>query len=146
MTHLADNASVPLPGLPVPDSAIPQLTAVVAGAARRYGGGSPEWASAVITTHEQALTSATPGSRVPGREQAVVYLVTMKGQFTAVKASPVSGWHPSGCYLSLVLDVHTMRCADLGLALSPPPVDPASFGPVTYLDTGSMALSPEPPR
>ena len=79
MEHVPDDPSVPLPGLPVPDSAIPQLMAVAAGAARRNGGGSPEWASAVVTTHERALTSATPGHRVPGREEVVVYLVTMKG-------------------------------------------------------------------
>ena len=83
---------------------------------------------------------------MPGREEAVVYLVTMKGHFTAWKTSPVGGWHPTGSYLSLVMDAHTFRCTDLGLANNPPPVDPASFGPVLYLDTGSMALSPEPPR
>jgi len=146
MEHVPDDPSVPLPGLPVPDSAIPQLMAVAAGAARRNGGGSPEWASAVVTTHERALTSATPGNRVPGREEVVVCLVTMKGHFTAWQASPVGGWHPTGSHLSLLIDAHTFRCTDLGLAKNPPPVDPASFGPVIYLDTGAMAASPEPPR
>ncbi len=88
---------------------------------RVNGGAAPAWASAVVTTHEKALTSATPGDTVPIGEKTVVYLVTMKGHFV------------DGKYMSIVLDARTFQGLDFGLGPKPPPVAPASFGPVTYL-------------
>lgn len=113
--------SAPVPGQPVPASAIHRLTAIADRAVRVNGGDAPAWASAVVTTHEKALTSATPGDTVPIGEKTVVYLVTMKGHFV------------DGKYLSIVLDARTFQTMDIGLGPKPPPVAPASFGPVTYL-------------
>src|SRR5262249_36488822 len=96
-----DAVAMPVPGLPVPASVIPRLTAMAAMAARANGGDSPDWVSVVVSTHEQALTSATPGDFVPGNELAIVYLMTMKGHFTARKQAPLGGQHPTGTYLSM---------------------------------------------
>jgi hypothetical protein len=40
---------------------------------------------------------------------------------------------PTGNYLSIVLNAETFKRMDLGLGRNPPPVAPASLGPVTYL-------------
>jgi hypothetical protein len=85
------------------------------------GGDAPLWATAVVTTHQKALTSATPGDTVPIGEKTVVYLVTMTGHFV------------DGRYMSLVLNARTFQGMDFGLSPKPPPVAPASLGPVTYL-------------
>jgi hypothetical protein len=103
-------------------------------AARAQGDRAPEWVSVVVTTHEKALTSATPGDFVPGSEHTVVYLVTMKGHFTAYNfprshRAPM----PTGTYSSFVINAKTFRGMDSGLSDRPPPVAPASLGPVTWL-------------
>jgi hypothetical protein len=122
------------PGGVVPASAIPRLTAIAERAAKANGDSAPAWASAVLTTHKKALTSATPGDIVPGAGNDPVYLVTMRGHFTAYGASPPSGAAlPTGTYLSIVVDAGTFRVSDGGLSPKPPPVSPASLGPVTYL-------------
>jgi hypothetical protein len=103
-------------------------------AARAQGDRAPEWVSAVVTTHEKALTSATPGDFVPGSEHTVVYLVTMKGHFKAYNFSRPHGTPlPTGSYSSFVIDAETFRGMDRGLSDRPPPVAPASLGPVTWL-------------
>jgi hypothetical protein len=116
-----DGPSAPVPGQPVPASAIPRLTALADLAVKTNGGDAPEWATAVVTTREKALTSATPGDYVQIGEKTVVYLVTMKGHFV------------DGQYISLVINARTFQGTDGGLATKPPPVAPASLGPVTYL-------------
>jgi hypothetical protein len=131
------NSESPAPGLPVPPSAIPQLTAIAAGTVQRNGGNTPQWVSVVVTTRDQALTSAAPGSVVPGSGREVVYLMTMKGSFTAWKSGPPGGGHPprhpTGIYLSLVIDAKSLRATSFSLRHDPPPVAPDSLGPVTYL-------------
>jgi hypothetical protein len=130
----AYDPSRPTPGLPVPASAIPRLTVIAEGVVRANGGVAPAWVSVVVTTHAKALTSATPGDTVPGDENTVVYLMTMKGHFADRLASTPSGAKaPAGRYLSSVLDARTFQGMDLGLSPGPPPVAPSSFGPVTYL-------------
>jgi len=63
-----------------------------------------------------------------------VYLVTLRGHFTAYLASgPPGAKAPTGTYLSLVIDARTFRGLDSGLAPRRPPVDLASLGPFTYL-------------
>ncbi|MBO0824318.1 MAG: hypothetical protein J2P27_10740 [Actinobacteria bacterium] len=62
--QLTDSRSAPVPGQPVPASAIPRLTAIADGAVKGNGDRAPAWASAVVTSHEKALTSATPGDSV----------------------------------------------------------------------------------
>ena len=121
-------------GSPVPASAISRLTALARRAAAANGDASPEWVTAVLTTHAKALTSATPGDLVPGAGGTRVYLITMRGHFTAYASSPPSGAAlPTGEYLSLVVDAQTFQVLDSGLSPTPPPVSPASLGRVTYL-------------
>jgi len=88
----------------------------------------------VLTTHQKALTSATPGDTVPGSGGVRVYLLTMVGHFTARGVSvPAGAAAPTGRYLSIVVDARTFRVMDLGLSHRPPPVSPATLGPLTYL-------------
>ena len=62
-----------------------------------------------------------------------VFLVTMQGNFVATAASrPPGAAAPVGSYLSIVVDARTFQVLDSGLSPSPPPVSPASLGPVTY--------------
>lgn len=66
--------------------------------------------------------------------RSVVYLVTVKGHFVARAASvPPGADAPTGTYMSMVINAKTLAGLDFGLGPKPPPVAPASFGPVTYL-------------
>jgi hypothetical protein len=130
----AGGPSTPVPGQPVPASVVHRLTALVDRAVRLNDGHGVRWASAVVTTRAKALTSATPGDFVPDDEKTVVYLVTVKGHFVARAASVPPGAHaPTGTYMSMVIDAKTFAGLDFGLGPTPPPVAPASFGPVTFL-------------
>jgi hypothetical protein len=121
-------------GSPVPASAISRLTAIASRAATENGDSVPAWVTAVLTTHAKALTSATPGDFVPGTGGVPVFLVTMRGKFTDYAASgPPGAAAPTGRYLSIVVDAKTFQVLDFGLSPNPPPVSPASLGPVTYL-------------
>jgi hypothetical protein len=67
-----------------------------------------------------------------------VFLITMGGHFTAREATrPPGAKAPAGRYLSLVIDAKTFQGLDFGIGSKPPPVPPASLGPVTYL-TGQV--------
>ena len=122
------------PGGPVPASAVPRLKAIARRFAKLNGGRALTQATAVLTTHRKALTSATPGDFVPGSGGVPVYLVTMRGHFVAYGASvPPGASAPTGRYASLVLDARTFDTMDLGIGESPPPVPPDSLGPVTDL-------------
>ena len=130
----AGGPSIPVPGQPVPASAVHRLTAMADRAVTVNDGRGVRWASAVVTTRAKALTSATPGDLVPNEEKTVVYLVTVKGRFVARAASGPPGAHaPTGTYMSMVINAKTFAGLDFGLGPKPPPVAPASFGPVTYL-------------
>lgn len=121
-------------GSPVPAPVISRLTLIGSRAAKADGDTAPLWMTAVLTTHAKALTSATPGDFVPGTEGVPVFLVTMRGHFTATAVSrPPGAAAPAGSYLSIVVDARTFQVLDFGLSPSPPPVSPASLGPVTYL-------------
>ena len=121
-------------GSPVPAPAIPRLTAIASRAATADGDAAPSQMTAVLTTHAKALTSATPGDTIPGAGGVPVFLVTMRGHFTATAASrPPGAAAPTGRYLSVVVDTRTFQVLDSGLSPSPPPVSPASLGPVTHL-------------
>ena len=128
------------PGQLVPASAVHRLTAIADRAVTLNGGHPVAWATAVVTTHAKALTSATPGDTTPGAK-AIVYLVTIKGRFVCGLCSGPPGSHaPTGTYLSLVIDARTFAGTDSGLGPKPPPVPPARFGPVTYLKIHPLAL------
>jgi hypothetical protein len=124
-------------GRPVPKSAVSRLVKIAKRAARVNGDRHPLWATAVLTTHEKALLSATPGDTVSNRRHALVYLVTIRGHFVCNLCSvPSGGKAPRGRYISIVLDAKSFRGMDDGISPKPPPVDPASLGPVTYLIGG----------
>jgi hypothetical protein len=121
-------------GRPVPKSAVSRLIKIVKRAARLNGDRHPLWATAVLTTHEKALLSATPGDTVSDRRHVAVYLVTIRGRFVCNLCSrPPGAKAPRGRYISIVLDAKTFNGMDDGLSPKRPPVAPASLGPVTYL-------------
>ena len=121
-------------GAPVPAPAMSRLAAIAHRAAAINGDPGPAWIAAVLTTRAKALTSATPGDYVPGSAHVKVFLITMRGHFTAKDATgPPGAKAPAGRYLSLVIDARTFQGLDFGIGPTPPPVPPASLGPVTYL-------------
>jgi hypothetical protein len=123
-----------IPASGIPASAVARLTVIADRVAKADGDPHPSWATAVLTTHAKALTSATPGDFVPGSGGVPVFLVTMRGRFVAYDASVPSGAAlPTGTYLSLVVDAKTFQELDFGLSPKAPPVSPADLGPVTYL-------------
>jgi hypothetical protein len=126
--------SAAAPGAPVPAAAIPRLTAIAHRAAAINGDTHPEWITAVLITRAKALTSATPGDYVPGSAHVTAFLITMGGHFTATAVSvPLGAKAPTGRYLSLVIDAQTFQGLDFGIGPKPPPVPPATLGPVIYL-------------
>jgi hypothetical protein len=121
-------------GRPIPAWVVARLKAIAKRFARLNGGHALTQATAVLTTHQKALTSATPGDIVFGSSGVPVYLGTMQGNFVAYGAStPMGGSAPTGGYASLVLNAHTFDTMDLGIGKNPPPVSPESLGPVTDL-------------
>jgi hypothetical protein len=124
-------------GARVPHSAIARLTVIARGAAAASGDSHPAWITAVLTTRAKALTSATPGDEVPGSARVRVFLITMRGHFTATdEPRPPGAKAPAGQYVSLVISARTFQGLDFGISPRPPPVPPASLGPVTYLAGG----------
>jgi len=129
----SDRPAVAEPGQPVPASAVHRLTAIASRAVKLNGGHPVAWATAVVTTHAKALTSATPGDTTPGAK-TIVYLVTIKGHFVCNLCSVPPGGHaPTGTYLSIVINAKNFEGTDSGISPKPPPVSPARFGPVTHL-------------
>ncbi len=122
-------------GQPLPRSAVRRLTALADRAVKVNGNHPVQWATAVMTTRAKALTSATPGDTEPDGGATVVYLVTIKGHFVCGLCSgPPGSRAPTGTYMSLVITARNFRGeSDFGLSHRPPPVSPASLGPVTYL-------------
>jgi hypothetical protein len=121
-------------GPPVPAPAIGRLTAIAHHAATINGDPAPAWITAVVTTRAKALTSATPGDYLPGSAHVKVFLITMRGHFTARNATgPPGAKAPTGRYLSLVIDAKTFQGLDFGISPNPPPIPSASLGQVTYL-------------
>jgi hypothetical protein len=121
-------------GRPVPKSAVSRLIKIAKRTARLNGDRHPLWATAVLTTHEKALLSATPGDTVSDRRHVQVYLVTIRGRFVCnVCTGPSGSKAPRGRYISLVVDAKTFNGMDYGIGPKRPPVAPASLGPVVYL-------------
>jgi hypothetical protein len=129
-------------GASIPASVIGRLTAIARGAATANSDPAPEWITAVETTHAKALTVATPGDYIPDSGDAKVFLITMRGHFTANGVSrPFGAKAPVGRYLSLVLDARTFQELEFGLGPKPPSPALASLGQVTYL-TGHRPQNP----
>jgi hypothetical protein len=133
----SEQSTVAVPGSPVPTSAIPRLRAIAHRAATENGGAVPSWVSAVVTTQEKALASATPGAVRLTDGKTVVYLVTMKGHFKFERGprllSGPRARAPALHYHSLVVSAETLEVTASGLSPKPPPVGPSSLGPVTWL-------------
>jgi hypothetical protein len=60
-------------------------------------------------------------------------LATLAPVLAGCGTSPPGAAAPTGRYLSMVVDARTFQGLDLGVGPNPPPVSPASLGPVTYL-------------
>lgn len=143
----SERAAVAVPGSAVPALAIPRLKAIAAQLAKENGCADPAWISAVVTTQEQALASATPGAVTPAGGKTVVYLVTMKGHFERKRSlrrmdrqAPGDRTQPPPLhYQSVVVSAETWRWRRTfdviagGLSREPPAVEPSSLGPVTWL-------------
>jgi hypothetical protein len=120
-------------GSAVPASAIARLTSTALAVARRNGDAGAVSAEAVTTTRAKALREATPGDTVPQGGGQTVYLVVMKGRFTASFPMPAGTRKPAGTYLSITLSPATFQLMDLGLSSHAPSVSLGSFGPVSML-------------
>lgn len=121
-------------GLAVPAGLDARLDAIALGAAKANGDPRPEWITVVRTTHGKALESATPGDTEPVGNNIAVYLITMKGTFTANDVpTPAGAAAPTGTYLSLVVSARSFSGLDFGLSKKPPMVSPASLGQVSAL-------------
>jgi hypothetical protein len=93
----------------------------------------------VLTTRAKALTPATPGDYVPGSARVKVFLITMRGHFTARDATgPPGAKAPTGRYLSLVIDAKTFQGLDFGIGPKPPP------SPSRQPRTGHLSHRPRP--
>ena len=130
----AQAGSAPAPGLAVSAPASARLDQLALSFARANGDAHPSSITAVLTTHGQALTSATPGDTEPSGNKAVVYLITIRGHFIARMASvPPGAKLPTGSYLSIVINARTFAMMDWGLSAAAPSVSPDSLGPVRNL-------------
>lgn len=96
-------------GSAIPAAAITRLTSTALAVARQNSDAGPLSASAVTTTHARALQEATPGDTVPQGGGQTVYLVVMKGTFTASFPMPAGTRKPTGTYLSITLNPATFQ-------------------------------------
>lgn len=118
----------------MPRSTVSRLTSFALRLARSSGDPRPDSVLVVRTTHARALRVATPGDTVAGNGRKQVYLVVMRGDFTANFASPPSGASlPTGTYLDFTIDPATFKVLDLGLSRRAPVIPLRTFGPVTRL-------------
>jgi hypothetical protein len=118
----------------LPHAVVARLDAIAASYARQAGGRTPQWVTAVATTHGRALQSATPGDSEATGAGGPVYLITMKGDFTDYGAPrPAGAAAPTGHYLSVVVSAQNFAVLDWGLSAAAPAVSPATLGPLQYL-------------
>jgi len=118
----------------VPSAARARLATIAREMAKANGDPHVEAVQAVATTHAQALRFATPGDRTstPGSEP--VYLILLRGSFTAYDASPPSGAPlPTGSFLCVVVDQKTFWVTDWGLSRHPPQIALSSHGSVARI-------------
>lgn len=134
-------------GAPVPAQAIGWLTAMAHRAATINGDPAPAWITAVLTTRAKALTSATPGDSVPGSALVKVFLITMRGHFTARNATgPPGAKAPTGRYLSLVIDAKTFQGLDYRPQSHPPASDRLPISPAMGTDRSRRVITLPHPR
>ena len=113
-------------------AALARLTTIARAIANANGDLHATDAIAVATTHASALRVATPGDATPSVPAGMpVYLVTMRGRFTALGSSPPAGAPlPRGTFLAVVVDAATFEVTDWGLGARASKVQLASLGRV----------------
>jgi hypothetical protein len=134
----------PRAGSKIPAAALARLTKIAREMARANGDVHASHVLAVATTHAAALRVATPGDATPSVPAGMpVYLITMRGRFTAFDSSPPSGASlPKGTFLAVVVDAATFRVTDWGLGTRPSRVKLSSLGRVDTLHlTGAPVRS-----
>jgi hypothetical protein len=108
---LAGGSAPPHPGIPA--AALISLTALAKSSAAADGDPSVTSANAVLSTREHAVRVMS-GDAVNTNDP--VYLLQIKGHFTAFDASVPSGAAlPKGLYLSLVVNVSNGQVDDWGV-------------------------------
>ena len=125
----------PRAGSAIPLAALARLTKVARQMARANGDVHASDVLAVATTHAAALRVAAPGDSTPSVPAGTpVYLITMRGQFTAYDSSPPLGASvPRGTFLAVVVDAATFRVTDWGLTNRPSRVKLSTLGRVHTL-------------
>jgi hypothetical protein len=117
----------------IPASAVARLAAIARTVASQNGDAKPTSTLAVTTTQAKALRAAAPGTTIPIGANKPVYLIFMKGSFTANVPTPPGTGRPTGTYLSIMLNPATFQLLELGLSHRAPPVSLRTFGPVSTL-------------
>ncbi len=128
-----DQSGVPASHATIRAAEASHLIAIAKTMAKISGDSSPAWVTAVATTYARALSSATPGDTTMEPTNTPVYLLTMKGHFTARGIAPQGAAAPTGTYLSIVVNARSYRVMDLGLSRKAPVVSPANLGHITSL-------------
>lgn len=108
-----------------------QLTGIAGQLARSNGDQHPQWVYVATMGYDRAREFAVAAKdQAPVSGNPPVYLIVMKGDFTATAASVPSGASaPSGTYLSAIYDARNFRSYQVGVANT----EPLPVGTVTYL-------------
>jgi hypothetical protein len=131
---LASAAATRSSSTAIPASAGQRLRATALRVATADGDPKPASIIAVRTTFARAMAAVGGGDRVPGNPGEAVYVVLMKGDFTANDAStPSGGRAPTGHYWSAIYDAGTFAGIEAGLTARPPAVSLQTLGPVSDL-------------
>jgi hypothetical protein len=108
------------------------LTEIAGQMARANGDQHPQWVYVATMSYDRAMDFAGGGDQAPVPGDPPVYLIVMKGHFTADTASvPAGASAPRGTYLSAIFDARNFHGYDSGLT----DTEPLPPGPVTYLPT-----------
>ena len=106
------------------------LTEIAGQMARSNGDRHPRWVYVATMSYDRAMDFAGGGDQAPVPGNPPVYLIVMKGDFTAYAASVPSGASaPRGTYLSAIIDARNFQGYEGGVT----DTEPLPAGPVTYL-------------
>jgi hypothetical protein len=113
-----------------------QLTGIAGQLARSNGDQHPRWVYVAPMSYDRAMDFAGGGDQAPVADDPPVYLIVMKGDFTAAAAPapsaasvPAGASAPTGTYLSAIYDARNFRGYEVGVTNT----EPLPVGPVTYL-------------
>jgi hypothetical protein len=106
------------------------LTEIAGQMARTNGDQHPRWVYVATMSYDRAMDFAGAGDQAPVPGNPPVYLIVMKGDFTAYAASvPAGASAPRGTYLSAIYDARNFRGYQVGVTNT----EPLPVGAVTYL-------------